>query len=253
VDDLLTTRQLQDLLRVDRITIYRMLKDGRLRGFKVGGQWRFSRREIEGWVLEQQSRAGWATGHTGSGDDPLQFSQILPLSCTHAIQEVCAEAMGIALATTDMSGAPLSGVSSSCDFCTLILATEQGQLRCSESWQQQPDGQVRSCHAGLLCASLPISVGEQPVAITAACQFVGQGTEGENLAWRSHLPDLAQSLGLPEADLWAVADSVRAITEGQMLHVPRLLQKIADTFSAIGQERLELLDRLEKIAEMSRV
>lgn len=47
MDDLLTTRQLQDLLRVDRITIYRMLNDGRLRGFKVGGQWRFSPREVE--------------------------------------------------------------------------------------------------------------------------------------------------------------------------------------------------------------
>jgi excisionase family DNA binding protein len=64
VDDLLTTRQLQDLLRVDRITIYRMLKDGRLRGFKVGGQWRLSRGEIEIWLQEQQSRARWAAGPT---------------------------------------------------------------------------------------------------------------------------------------------------------------------------------------------
>jgi excisionase family DNA binding protein len=53
VDDLLTTRRLQELLRVDRITIYRMLNDGRLRGFKVGGQWRFSRRKIEAWLEER--------------------------------------------------------------------------------------------------------------------------------------------------------------------------------------------------------
>ncbi len=50
VDDLLTTKQLRDLLQVDRITIYRMLYDGRLHGFKVGGQWRFSRQEIEAWL-----------------------------------------------------------------------------------------------------------------------------------------------------------------------------------------------------------
>lgn len=36
MDSLLTARQLQDLLRVDRITIYRMLKDGRIQGFKDG-------------------------------------------------------------------------------------------------------------------------------------------------------------------------------------------------------------------------
>ena len=53
MDALLTVRHLQDLLQVDRITIYRMLDDGRLRGFKVGGQWRFSRQAIEGWLHER--------------------------------------------------------------------------------------------------------------------------------------------------------------------------------------------------------
>lgn len=148
MDDLLTTKQLQDLLRVDRITIYRMLNDGRLSGFKLGGQWRFPRREIAVWLQEQQSGVGWASGPCLPVDGPLPFSQVLPLGCIRAIQVVCAEAMGIALVTTDMNGAPLSGVSNACDFCTLILATERGQIRCSESWRQQPDGQVRSCHAG---------------------------------------------------------------------------------------------------------
>ena len=41
MDELLTTRQVQSILQVDRTTIYRMLKDGRLRGVKVGQQWRF--------------------------------------------------------------------------------------------------------------------------------------------------------------------------------------------------------------------
>lgn len=253
MDDLLTTRQLQDLLRVDRITIYRMLKDGRLRGFKVGGQWRFSRGEIEHWLQRQQAKTGWAPGPTRPVDGPLPFSQMLPLSCIRAIQAVCAEAMDIALVTTDVNGVPLSGVSNSCDFCALILATEPGQLRCSESWQQKPDGHMRTCHAGLLCASLPISVGGQPVAMTAACQFVAPGAKVDELAWQPHLPELAQSLSLPDADLWAAAGSVRTTMESQLLRVSELLRRVADAFSEIGQERLKLLGRLEMIAEMSKV
>ena len=253
MDDLLTTRQLQGLLRVDRITIYRMLKDGRLRGFKVGGQWRFSKIEVETWLQEQQSKANWASGTARPADSPLPFSQMLPLSCMRAIQAVCAEAMDIALVTTDTNGAPLSGVSNSCDFCALILATERGKLRCSESWRQQPDGQVRSCHAGLLCASLPISIGGQPVAFVAACQFVAPDTEANRLAWQSQLRGLAQTLSLPEADLQAAVGSVRTTAAGYLLRVPRLLQRVADSFSEIGQERLALLGRLEKIAEMSRI
>jgi len=253
VDDLLTTKQLQELLRVDRITIYRMLKSGRLRGFKVGGQWRFSRSEIETWLREQQSKAGWATEPTRPEDGPLSFSQMLPLSCIRAIQAVCAEAMDVAMVTTDMTGAPLSGISNSCDFCSLILATEPGQFRCSESWRRQPDGHVRSCHAGLLCASLPISISGQPIAMAAACQFVAPSTTGDEMAWQSHLPELAQGLSLPEADLRAAAGGVRTVTESQLLRVSELLRRVADAYSEIGHERLQLLGRLEKIAEMSRI
>ncbi len=44
MEDLLTTREVQELLKVDRITIYRMLQDGRLHGMKIGQQWRFPKR-----------------------------------------------------------------------------------------------------------------------------------------------------------------------------------------------------------------
>ena len=93
----------------------------------------------------------------------------------------------------------------------------------------------------------------EPVAITAVCQFVAPGAKVDRLAWQSHLPDLAQRLSLPEADLRAAVGSVHAIEEGQLLRVPRLLQRVVDTFSEIGRERLDLLDRLDKIAEMSRI
>ena len=45
--ELPTTKQLQDLLKIDRTTIYRMLGDGRLAGVKVGNQWRFPKEEID--------------------------------------------------------------------------------------------------------------------------------------------------------------------------------------------------------------
>ena len=47
VNDLLTSRQVQEILKVDRITVYRMLNDGRLKGVKIGQQWRFHNSEVE--------------------------------------------------------------------------------------------------------------------------------------------------------------------------------------------------------------
>jgi excisionase family DNA binding protein len=253
VDDLLTTKQLQNLLHVDRITIYRMLHDGRLRGFKVGGQWRFSRREIESWLQQQQNRLERDTSPQPPGEFTALLSQALPLSCVQAIQGIGAEALDIAMVSTGLDGTPLTGVGNSCGFCHVILSMERGRLRCAESWRQQPDGQVHPCHAGVLCASVPIAVAGQPVAIAAACQFTTPGPNGAEPAWQSRLPELAASLGLAEADLRAVAGTVRVIPENDLLRVSRLLRRVADTLSEIGQERVNLLGRLEKIAEMSRI
>ena len=37
----LTSQEMQELINVDRSTVYRMAEDGRLPGVKVGRQWRF--------------------------------------------------------------------------------------------------------------------------------------------------------------------------------------------------------------------
>jgi len=253
VDDLLTTRQLQDLLQVDRITIYRMLKDGRLRGFKVGGQWRFSRREIEAWLQDHRVRLAMEPAPVSPGENPTRLSQVLPISCIQAIQGVCAEAIDVAMVTTDMDGTPLCGVSNSCTFCDLILSTEAGRQRCAGSWRQHPNGQIYPCHAGLICVSAMIAPDGQPVALAAACQFTTLAPASGAPTWQLHLSELAAGLGLNESDLEAAMETVRTIPGNQAPRISRLVQRVAETFSEIGQERLDLLSRLEQIAAMSKL
>jgi excisionase family DNA binding protein len=253
VDDLLTTRQLQDLLQVDRITIYRMLSDGRLHGFKVGGQWRFPRQEIEAWLQELQSQLNGSDTVPQAGRSTAASSQVLPLSCIKAIQDVCAEALDIAAVTTDLDGSPLSSISNSCDFCRLVLSSDEGRRRCAAAWKQVNAGQVHPCHAGLLCVSAPIQVSDQWVAIAAGCQFIVPQPDGTVQPWHTDLPLLAADLSLAEGDLQSAAGTVRVIPDAHLQRVSRLVMRVADTFSEIGQERLSLLSRLQHIAEMSKI
>ena len=50
---ILTVSELSEYLRVDRTTIYRMLRDGKLPGFRVGSDWRFHVDAIEQWQRDQ--------------------------------------------------------------------------------------------------------------------------------------------------------------------------------------------------------
>jgi ligand-binding sensor protein len=148
----------------------------------------------------------------------------------------------------------LTDISNSCEFCNLILAADEGRRRCAASWQRSDTGRpsapaLRTCHAGLLCVAVPIVVGEQWVANVAGCQFVAGDGEG----WMANLSVLASEVGLDEGHLREAADSVRVLGDEQVRRVVRLLQKVADTFAEIGQERQSLIGRLERIAEITKV
>jgi excisionase family DNA binding protein len=49
----LTVDELSEYLQVHKTTIYRMLKQGKLPGFRIGSDWRFSLEAIKQWQLDQ--------------------------------------------------------------------------------------------------------------------------------------------------------------------------------------------------------
>lgn len=51
--EVLTIHELASLLRVGSKTAYTMAQNGEVPGFKVRGQWRFRRRDIEAWIDER--------------------------------------------------------------------------------------------------------------------------------------------------------------------------------------------------------
>jgi excisionase family DNA binding protein len=50
---ILTLSELSEYLNVHRTTIYRMLREEKLPGFRVGGDWRFHLDTIEQWQRDQ--------------------------------------------------------------------------------------------------------------------------------------------------------------------------------------------------------
>lgn len=64
-DEILTIRQVAELLKINEKTAYKLASAGKLPGFKVGGSWRFDRQEIANWIkrkVEEQQR-GSASDH----------------------------------------------------------------------------------------------------------------------------------------------------------------------------------------------
>lgn len=247
MDDLLTTKQLQDLLKIDRTTIYRMLTDGRLVGVKVGNQWRFPRTEIEALL---------------SGNKPTEApaqipdDQPLPLHCIQPIQDVFADIAQVGSLTTSPDGTPLTTMSNSCRFCSQILSSETGREACVASWRKlatQSDRRPHfvECHAGLHYARARIEINGELKGMVIAGQFYASAPDPSETDAR--IQALAVRHHLDVAALTEAAHEIPVIDDRKESQIEVWMEKIASTFEHFGRERSDLMGRLRKIADMSAV
>jgi excisionase family DNA binding protein len=57
-NEILTMKDICDLLRVHQSTIYKLIKKGKIPSFRIGSDWRFRRDMIERWVAERTKPVG---------------------------------------------------------------------------------------------------------------------------------------------------------------------------------------------------
>ena len=64
-DSILTLPEVAVLLKVAEKTVYTMAQRGQLPAFKVRGQWRFKRSDLERWIEDQKAAV---KGEASKGD-----------------------------------------------------------------------------------------------------------------------------------------------------------------------------------------
>lgn len=118
--DLLTARQVQQLLHIDRSTVYRMANDGRLAAIRVGRQLRFPAEQLDDLLH---------IGSTAEAIDP-----VVAQTCI----DMAAELLGVTMAVTDMQGRPLTAIANPSPW--FIDHQDSDSLRdCLREWRAMAD------------------------------------------------------------------------------------------------------------------
>src|SRR6266702_2618193 len=112
MDELLTVNQVRSLLKVNRLTVYRMLKDGRLNGVKIGHEWRFSRHDVDSFLcglgFSSVSMVPDEAPLSSPGPQAKHLAQDdLPMHCVQLIQQVFADVAEVGVVTLSPDGEPL--------------------------------------------------------------------------------------------------------------------------------------------------
>lgn len=258
MSEMLTAKDMQDLLQVDRSTIYRMAEAGRLPAVKVGKQWRFPGDLVATWLRAQTDKdlpglgnlASLPGAYVSNGD----FASTLPLDCVQLIQDAFAEVLGVMLVVTDLDGQPITRASSPCLLYQLLAETDGGHAICHEKWQEL--GQVPALEprfmpglGGLLCARALVRMGNELKGMVIVFGVAPEDWPPEPEATRQ----LAQSLNISPDRLQDALDSIFVLTPHEQKKVLVTIQRIADILAHIGNERMVLLGRLNHIARLSAV
>ena len=240
MDDLLTAREVQDILKLDRITIYRMLHDGRLQGKKVGQQWRFAREDVARLAGSKKYVATQAPA-SESG---------LPVHCIQTIQDLFSDVSRIGSLYVSLEGEAITQISHPCKFCQAILATQSGRKACQESWQGYAQNSRRSyvtCHAGLQYVGAAVSYKNQEIGLFIVGQFYlaspDPSEEGERIQRLANTYHIAvEVLKQAAATIGVVEPAQRAALEAWPFSAVRAIESIL-------RERAGFMNRLQQIAD----
>ena len=252
---MLTAKEMQSLLQVDRSTIYRMAESGRLPAIKVGKQWRFPADQVENWFQNQMTLQGLP--HNGEITDrdtsqELDLASMLPMECVQLIQGTFAELLNVMLVVTDLDGNPITQPSHACGLFEAISDVPQALQKCIESWRKMASAielepQFGRSHLGLLCARALIPVGsELKGMVVAGCVAPRDWPPSAD-----QVEQIAAEFGVNSARLEPHLDDVHYLNAQQRETVLATLQRIANIVAHIVYERKTLVGRLAAIADLT--
>jgi excisionase family DNA binding protein len=239
---MLTSHDLQDLLHVDRSTIYRMAESGRLPAMKVGRQWRFPEEAIRRWLAGDTETT--PSIPNGRGDLPPSLKPAL---------DVIAEMLGVMLVVSDMDGVPLADASNSCGLFDVVAAMPGGVDECIAGWQELAGGsdidpRFTESHLGLECARAFVRNGAELTAMVIAGGIAPEWWPPSD----EELATMASSFGASGSDLSPHLDEVHTLDDEGRQRVIDMLPRVASMIPEMTAEYRSMKGRLDAIAALSK-
>jgi excisionase family DNA binding protein len=258
--DMLTAKDVQEMLQVDRSTVYRMAEAGRIPALKVGKQGRFPAEQVAGWFEAQMgmttARGGTAVSPTPAilENQPTTLAELLPMECVQIIQDPFADLLGVMLVITDMEGNPITQPSNPCGLFNVISEQPDAIQRCIQSWHDLAavidlNPKFSVSHLGLLCARSMIRVGAELKGMVIA----GCITPDQWPPTMEEVETMAAEFGVPVENMMARLDDVYTMDKAQQDQVLAYLPRIANIVAHIVDERKSLVGRLQAIARLTQL
>jgi excisionase family DNA binding protein len=102
----LTTEEVLEYLQVNLRTVYRLIKAGKIPAVRVGRQWRFRKRDIDGWLDSQRPRGARAAAQPAPAARPASGAtrpRVLVVDDEASIRDLLSKTLALAEYEVDVA------------------------------------------------------------------------------------------------------------------------------------------------------
>ncbi|MBT8214767.1 MAG: helix-turn-helix domain-containing protein [Acidimicrobiia bacterium] len=245
-EEFLTTRQVLELIKVDKSTVYRMAEGGRIPAVKVGRQWRFPADQISAWLEGNQSAQ--------LPEPPVaKLNEDIPLGALSSLLQVFAELLGVMMVLTDMEGRPITPVANPCGLMDAIGGDPEVLERCVQTWTADEGNDLTTQYVptalGFECIHGYLRSGDRLLGMVLA-----GGVAAE--PWPPPVADVvagAQLVGLDPTTVTGHIEEVFYLDRLRKQEVKAALPRIANALSRVISDHSQSADRLRAIASLTGV
>lgn len=246
ITEMLTAKDIQQMLQIDRSTVYRMADDGRLPAVKVGRQWRFPTNQMENWLQER----GTAYPHKGRAatilspqSEKIDLNTNLPIASIQLMQDAFADALGIMVIITDMDGNPITEFSNPCGLFAELSDVPKLWQKCMRHWQEMAatlslEPKFMQSYLGLLCARGFIRVGAELKGMV----FIGGVAPQKWPLTEAEIEEIATDLNIQPERITDHICEVYQFDRSKRTEMLSFTQRIANIVSHILHERKTFLN-----------
>ncbi len=235
----LTSQELQELINVDRSTVYRMAEDGRLPCVKVGRQWRFPADRIyEQFGLTTPP----PTSETGDASD-ASLAGLLRPAVAQSVADLIGDLFGVMSVLTDMDGRAITSVANPCGYYAAVADQPGAAEACLAEWRlfaSEPHVAPRfvPTHLGFLCARTFVWVDLKPLGMIV----VGGVRPPTWPPAGEHVGAIAEEFGVPREVLLDSVEQTWNLDLAEQRRILQLLPQMGDLVSQLATARCQLLD-----------
>ncbi len=187
----------------------------------------------------------------------INIEELVDLKLLQKLQDIFAQAMGVAAVTVNQNGVPITKTSNFCDVCDMIRSTESGLARCHQcdaegGFIAHKRGQpyAYKCAGGLMDAAAPIIINGEYMGCILCGQVIPEDAHEE------YVQDiLARNipLGLPPQQFEEAVRNIKPLPRDRFYAAVEMLSLTANNIienSAANLAQLQLLQEAQERAAL---